>query len=105
MIFPIWQYLNQPLWNKACPAMLDPIQYWQHYKVAYLNSCLDNAFLEQCWQIDYQEFVDRYDDFCNRNALEEDPVWLIERCWQRHMSQHAIDRHPENSEKELNEHF
>ena len=47
MFFPIWQYLNQPLWNKAYPLMLSPARYWQQYKVAYLDSCLNNAFLEQ----------------------------------------------------------
>ncbi|MGD1853641.1 MAG: hypothetical protein ACFB2W_05255 [Leptolyngbyaceae cyanobacterium] len=83
MFFPIWQYLNQPLWNKAYPLMLSPARYWQQYKVAYLDSCLNNAFLEQCWQVDYQTFVDQNQDFCDRTALEEDPIWLMERCWQR----------------------
>ncbi|MEM8808232.1 MAG: hypothetical protein AAGF01_19605 [Cyanobacteria bacterium P01_G01_bin.38] len=98
MYFPIWQYLNQPLWDQARPAMLDPFQYWQHYKVVYLGNCLENSFLEQCWQIDYQEFIDNHEGFCDRNVLEEDPVWLIERCWhlKRRISQHMTNLHPEN---------
>ena len=81
MVFPIWQYLNQPLWDKAHPITLNPGQYWQHYKVFYLTSCFENAFLERCWRVDYQEFGEDHQDFCSRTALEEDPVWLMERCW------------------------
>ncbi|ESA33584.1 hypothetical protein N836_21120 [Leptolyngbya sp. Heron Island J] len=82
MYFPLWQYLNQPLWDKACPAILNPHQYWLHYKTAYLDRCFHHVFLEQCWQVNYPEFVTRYHDFCDRIPLEEDPVWFLTRCWQ-----------------------
>ena len=47
-----------------------------------LNRCLHTAFLEQCWQVNYSEFVTGYHALCDRTPLEKDPLWLIERCWQ-----------------------
>ena len=94
MYFPIWQYLNQPLLDKEHPLILDPVQYWHQYKIDRLNGCLENGFLEQCWAVNYQEFVDYHQDFCDRNILEEDPIWLIERCWQQ-KNYHYLEQHPE----------
>jgi len=82
MYFPIWQYLNQPIWDSQRPLILDPARYWQYYKAVRLNNCLENAFLERCWQINYSSFVDEHYDICSRVVLEEDPIWLMERCWQ-----------------------
>lgn len=48
MYFPIWQYLNQPIWDSQRPLILDPARYWQYYKAVRLNNCLENAFLERC---------------------------------------------------------
>ncbi|MEO1148053.1 MAG: hypothetical protein AAFY26_20930 [Cyanobacteria bacterium J06638_22] len=87
MRFPLWHYLNQPLLDKTHPFILNPTQYWQRYQIRHLNRCLNNAFLETCWRVNYQRFVIHYKDFCSRNALEEDPRWLVERCW-------AVERRP-----------
>ena len=88
MYFPIWQYLNQPIWDSAHSLILNPIQYWQQSKVERLNRCFENDFLERCWAVNYQKFIDYYDGFCDRNALEEDTTWLLERCWQREYQNH-----------------
>ena len=95
MYFPLWQYLNQPLWDGARPLVLNPCRYWLHYKTEHLNRCLHNGFLEQCWRVNYPDFVTRYHAFCDRIPLEEDPIWLLKRCWQlERTSLHYF--HPEN---------
>jgi len=88
MYFPIWQYLNQPIGSRTHPLVLNPGQYWHQAKIAHLNRCFENNFLEQYWAVDYQEFVDYYQGFCDRTALEEDPIWLLERCWKREYRNH-----------------
>ncbi|WP_346293362.1 hypothetical protein [Sphaerothrix gracilis] len=95
MHFPLWQYLNQPLWSRHRAAILNPRKYWQRYQRQYLNGCLSNAFLEQCWQISYSDFVSHHHGFCCRNALEEEPRWLLERCWKL-QRRDRFCRHPEN---------
>lgn len=95
MHFPLWQYLNQPLWDREHPSVLDPRKYWQRYQRQYLNGCFHNAFLERCWNTNYQSFVAQYHDFCDRHPQEEDPRWLAERCWQSEVRMWA-DKHPEN---------
>ncbi|MEM9907338.1 MAG: hypothetical protein AAF921_20175 [Cyanobacteria bacterium P01_D01_bin.44] len=95
MYFPLWQYLNQPLWDSARPPTLSPFKYWQWYKVQRLNRCFKSHFLEQCWAVSYQDFVTAYPGFCDRNALEEEPIWLLERCWQLQRST-RYSSHPEN---------
>ncbi|MEO0532521.1 MAG: hypothetical protein AAF215_01470 [Cyanobacteria bacterium P01_A01_bin.123] len=109
MYFPLWQYLNQPLWDSSNPPIFNPVQYWQrykmeqfdhalnwqNYKIRHLNRCLNNASLEYCWKVSYQDFVVRYSDFCERHGLEEDNVWRLERCWQcEQQGSHTF--HPEN---------
>ena len=88
MNFPIWRYLNQPLWDSTRPLVLNPWEYWYRHRVGYLNRCVDNVFLEQCWNVSYPDFVVRYNDVCDRNALEENPVWLLERCW--HLTRQSL---------------
>ena len=95
MDFPLWRYLDQPLWDRARPFVLNPYRYWLHYKTEQLNRCFHNAFLEQCWQVSYPDFVTRYHAFCDRSPLEEDPLWLIERCWQLERCS-LSPFHPEN---------
>ncbi|MEO0988177.1 MAG: hypothetical protein AAFY20_21955 [Cyanobacteria bacterium J06639_14] len=84
MQFPLWRYLNQPLWDEMHPITLNPFAYWQQYKVWYLDRCFDNAFLEECWNISYQDFIGRYQTFCSCAALEEAPMWLLDSVgtWQ-----------------------
>ena len=95
MKFPLLQYLDQPLWDSDRPPIINPITYWQHYRRVYLKCCFNNAFLEQCWNISYQQFVVHYHEFCQRDPLEEDPRWLAERCWQSDVNFRAYE-HPEN---------
>jgi len=38
--FPMWQYLNQPLFHLAYPLILNPRRYWYHYRVELLERCL-----------------------------------------------------------------
>lgn len=95
MHFPLWRYLNQPFCDSACPPVFNPSKYWRRYKVSQLDRCLCNAFLEQCWNACYQTFVVRHRDFCIRNPLEEDPIWLIERCWNL-ARRNRYYEHPEN---------
>lgn len=81
MLFPFWQYLDQPLWDNSHPFVLNPVDYWRQYRRQYLKRCFGNAFLERCWQESYPDFVIYHRDFCCRRTLEEDPLWLLERCW------------------------
>ena len=95
MYFPLWKYLNQSLGNSALPLILNPYRFWLRHRADYLERCLHTAFLEQCWQVSYSEFVTRYDAFCDRTPLEEDPVWLMERCW--HLKRRSLySSHSEN---------
>lgn len=100
MYFPLWQYLNQPLWDSDRPSIFNPVEYWRCYRRVYLNRCFHNTFLEQCWNMSYREFVVDYHDFCDRDPLEEDPHWLAERCWQSEVNLWAYE-HPENRISEL----
>ncbi len=38
--FPVWQYLNQPLFLEAYPLILSPRRFWNHYRVELLERCL-----------------------------------------------------------------
>ena len=95
MDFPLWKYLKQSFGDNTPQLILNPCRFWLHYQTEYLNRCLHITFLEQCWRVNYAEFVTRYQAFCDRTPLEEDPIWLLQRCWQ-------IERrrwrsyHPEN---------
>lgn len=95
MRFPLWQYLNQPLWDSDRPFVLNPVEYWKSYRRGYLDRCFENAFLEQCWNASYQQFVTHYHEFCDRDPLEEEPHWLAERCWQSNISFRPYE-HPDN---------
>ncbi|MEO1095051.1 MAG: hypothetical protein AAFX01_09135 [Cyanobacteria bacterium J06638_28] len=99
MQFPLWQYLDQPIWDRDRPFVLNPIDYWRQHRRQHLDRCLGNAFLEQCWQINYPDFVVDYRELCCRRALEEDPRWLVERCWHLQRPDH-FGRHPENHDME-----
>ena len=100
MHFPVWQYLNQPLWDETRPTTLNPFEYWQRYKIWHLKRCLDNTFLEQCWDENYQDFITQHHDLCDRNTLEENPVWLLERCWSLNRCS-LFSFHPEEDYPEI----
>lgn len=57
--FPIWKYLNQPLFNPE--TIINPRKFWQNYQLQYLQACwkIDSRlFLEACWQIDFLFYPD-----------------------------------------------
>uniref|UniRef100_B8HUI2 Uncharacterized protein n=1 Tax=Cyanothece sp. (strain PCC 7425 / ATCC 29141) TaxID=395961 RepID=B8HUI2_CYAP4 len=37
--FPLWQYLNQPLFDQKVKLILNPKQFWQNYQVEHLLRC------------------------------------------------------------------
>lgn len=39
--FPIWHYLNQPLFETAYIPVLNPRRFWYIYQVEFLERCLD----------------------------------------------------------------
>lgn len=38
--FPLWQYLNQPLFSSKTKAVLNPRRFWYIYKIELLERCL-----------------------------------------------------------------
>jgi hypothetical protein len=38
--FPVWQYLNQPLFQDARPLILSPQRFSYHYRIELLERCL-----------------------------------------------------------------
>ncbi|MEG3438129.1 hypothetical protein V0288_13455 [Pannus brasiliensis CCIBt3594] len=37
---PIWQYLNQPLFDPLCPAVWKPRRFLYYYRIQLLEKCL-----------------------------------------------------------------
>lgn len=63
MYFPLWQYLTQPVFCSKTPLILNPLHFWQNYR-------LQN--LELCWEID--------------------PVQQLELCWARDLEEANFHR-------------
>ncbi len=38
--FPLWKYLNQPLFDTSTPMILSPKRFWALYQVQFLERCL-----------------------------------------------------------------
>lgn len=38
--FPLWQYLNQPLFSHFYKPVLNPMHYWYFYRIQHLERCL-----------------------------------------------------------------
>ncbi|BAZ04859.1 hypothetical protein [Calothrix sp. NIES-3974] len=59
--FPVWKYLNQPLFNPD--TIINPRKFWRNYQRQYLQACWEidpRLFLETCWQLDclfYPDFI------------------------------------------------
>lgn len=83
MQFPLWQYLNQRLFDADHPATLNPRRYWRAYQRWYLKRCFNHGFLEECWQLDYYSVVEHYSDFFERHYLEEHPSIFFKSCWMK----------------------
>ncbi|QQE65574.1 hypothetical protein GFS31_22620 [Leptolyngbya sp. BL0902] len=45
MQFPVWPYLNQPIFNRNHQAIYNPWRFWRTYQV---------RFLERCWLREYR---------------------------------------------------
>lgn len=39
MNFPLWQFLNQPLFDPRSPLILNPRRFWHRYQIEYLERC------------------------------------------------------------------
>jgi hypothetical protein len=42
--FPVWHFLNQPLFDAQYPAILNPRRFWHFYKIRHLEKCWSSAF-------------------------------------------------------------
>ncbi|MBW4464113.1 MAG: hypothetical protein KME07_01565 [Pegethrix bostrychoides GSE-TBD4-15B] len=42
--FPIWQFLNQPIFDAKTPLVLNPSRFWQHYQITHLERCWGRAY-------------------------------------------------------------
>lgn len=42
--FPLWDYLNQPLFDAQRPIILNPQQFWRFHQVQYLERCWSRRF-------------------------------------------------------------
>ncbi|MDX2229646.1 MAG: hypothetical protein NW220_08410 [Leptolyngbyaceae cyanobacterium bins.349] len=38
--FPLWQFLNQPVFTKKQPTTFNPQQFWRRYQLEMLERCL-----------------------------------------------------------------
>ena len=42
--FPLWQFLNQPLFSSTTKAVLNPRRFWYVYKIELLERCWDREY-------------------------------------------------------------
>ncbi|MCU0524513.1 MAG: hypothetical protein MUF72_06780 [Elainella sp. Prado103] len=42
--FPLWQFLNQPLFDPYVPLVLSPNRFWQRYQIEHLERCWSRNF-------------------------------------------------------------
>ena len=50
--FPLWEYLNQPIFSSTYKTILNPLKFWHKYQVELLERCWiqDHVqLLENCW--------------------------------------------------------
>jgi hypothetical protein len=45
MQFPLWPYLNQPVFSRSRKPTLNPWRFWYTYRIQYL---------ERCWLKEYR---------------------------------------------------
>jgi hypothetical protein len=59
--FPLWRYLNQPLFKET--TVLNPFQFWHCYKTKSLERCWAQntvSFLERCWKQKYESDAENH---------------------------------------------
>jgi hypothetical protein len=44
VIKPVWRFLNQPLFDKQQPAILNPRRFWYAYRIQHLENCLNRTY-------------------------------------------------------------
>jgi hypothetical protein len=42
--FPVWKFLNQPLFETTYQPILSPTRFWRLHQIEFLERCLDKAF-------------------------------------------------------------
>lgn len=42
--FPLWKFLNQPVFNPQSPLVLNPRRFWQLYQLDHLERCWIRAY-------------------------------------------------------------
>ncbi|NJL38766.1 MAG: hypothetical protein HC840_26540 [Leptolyngbyaceae cyanobacterium RM2_2_4] len=42
--FPLWSYLNQPLFNAQTPLILRPQRFWYSHNIRHLERCWHSAY-------------------------------------------------------------
>ncbi len=53
--FPLWRYLNQPLFKET--TVLNPFQFWHCQRMKSLERCWEQntvSFLQRCWKQKYK---------------------------------------------------
>jgi hypothetical protein len=53
--FPLWRYLNQPLFKET--TVLNPFHFWHRQRTKSLERCWEQntvSFLERCWRQKYK---------------------------------------------------
>jgi hypothetical protein len=51
-IFPLWEFLNQPIFDSNHKLVLNPLRFWHNSKVKQLEQLWDDDYiqlLERCW--------------------------------------------------------
>ncbi|MEM9484658.1 MAG: hypothetical protein AAGA83_13315 [Cyanobacteria bacterium P01_F01_bin.116] len=46
MKFPLWQYLQQPVFSRQYKTILSPFKFWQSHNIQHL---------ERCWEKEYRQ--------------------------------------------------
>jgi hypothetical protein len=44
MRFPLWQFLQQPVFDPKTPLELNPTRFWQRYRLEHLERCWIRAY-------------------------------------------------------------
>jgi hypothetical protein len=71
--FPLWQYLNQPLFSSTSKTVLNPFLFWYLYRIQLLEQCWIQDYiqlLERCWTQDFKSKR----GFKKDNFNEQEPV-------------------------------
>ncbi|UBF24745.1 hypothetical protein K9N68_24195 [Kovacikia minuta CCNUW1] len=51
--FPLWQFLNQSIFDPSSKAILNPHRYWLLHQIQLLERCLVKEFISKDGRRDY----------------------------------------------------